>query len=113
MDPEPPRVAMSLAALGGAAVWGTYTLVMAFFAAEPLRGRDAARALVNVAAAILVGLLASFFLGPALLTLIPVAALKDPQVIGFAIGAGAWEAWPFAVRLFRRRAEKFAKEKGQ
>ena len=113
MDTEPPRLAMVLASLGGAAVWGTYTLVMAFFAAEPLHGRDAARALVNVAAAILVGLLASFFLGPAMLSLVPVAALRDPQVIGFAIGAGAWEAWPFAVRLLRRRAASFAKEKGK
>jgi len=113
MDAEQPRLTIALAALAGAAVWGTYTLVMAFFAAEPIRGRDAARALVNVVAAIVVGLLVSYFLGPAILSAVPVATLKDPHVVGFALGAGAWELWPFAVRFARRRAAAFGKEKGQ
>lgn len=111
MDTEPPRLALGVASLAGAAVWGTYTLVMAFFAAEPIRGRDAARALVNVAAAIVVGILVSYFLGPAILSAVPVATLKDPHVVGFALGAGAWEIWPFVVRFARRRAASFAKEK--
>lgn len=113
MDTEPPRLALGVASLAGAAVWGTYTLVMAFFAAEPIRGRDAARALVNVAAAIVVGLLVAYFLGPAILAAVPVATLKDPHVVGFALGAGAWELWPFVVRLARRRAAAFGKEKGR
>lgn len=111
MDTEPPHLALGVASLAGAAVWGTYTLVMAFFAAEPIRGRDAARALVNVAAAIVVGLLVAYFLGPAILSAVPVATLKDPHVVGFALGAGAWEVWPFAVRFARGKVSRFVKEK--
>lgn len=113
METEPPRLAMALAALGGAIVWGTYTLVMAMNAGVAVGSRDFGRALINVAAAILVGVVVAWFLGPALAAHIHVSTFKAPEVVGFAIGFFAFEAVPSALKALRGKAKALAREKGR
>lgn len=111
MDTEPPRLALAFSALGGAVVYGTFHLATALWAGQPVALRDVLRALANVVAAILVGGLTAYFLGPAVAQYVPIVSLRDPHVVGFAIGAGAWEVAPFAFGLLRARARNIAREK--
>lgn len=112
MDTEPPRLVLAVSALAGAVVWGLYTLVMATATGQPVGSRDVARALATVVAGIAVGVLAAYFLGPVLQGYLP-EQLRDPHAVGFAIGAGAWEAAPFALGLLRRRAKGLGKGGGR
>lgn len=111
MDAEPPRLAIALSALAGAAVWGTYHLVTTWFAGQPASRADLLRALANCAASAVVGLLVAVFLGPMIASYVPDLRLRDPHVVGFVIGALAWEALPFVLRFAKGRAERFVKEK--
>jgi MFS family permease len=111
MDTEPPRLALALSALAGAAVWGTFHLVTTLWAGQPVARADQLRALANVAAALLVGALCAYFVGPAVADYVPLAGLRDPHVVGFGIGMLAWEAAPFFFSWARLRAKRIAKEK--
>lgn len=110
MDTEPPRLALALSALGGALVWGTFHLATSLWAGQPVARADVLRALANVAAAIIVGVLVSYFLGPALAAYVPIVSLRDPHVVGFGIGAGMWEVGPFALGWLRAKAKRLSKE---
>lgn len=111
MDAEPPRLALALSALGGAVVYGTFHLLTALWAGQPVERTDVLRALANVAAAIIVGVLTAYFLGPALMPLMPIGPMRDPYVVGFAIGFGGLEVAPFASKWVRGQASKLAKGK--
>jgi hypothetical protein len=104
-------MALAISALGGAVVWGTFTLVTAIWAGQPVARADCIRAAVNVAAGILVGVIVAWFLGPALAPMVPIAGLRDPHVVGFGLGAATWELAPFAFRLLRLRAAGYVKDK--
>lgn len=111
MDTEPPRLALAMSALGGALVYGTFQLVTALWSGQPVERADVVRALVNVAATILVGVLSAYFLGPALMACcVPVASLREPHVVGFCIGATAWLVAPIVFGVVRDRAKQKAKE---
>jgi hypothetical protein len=115
MDTEPPRQALDfgLSAIGGSIFWGLYHLTSLWRAGKAVEPRHVVRAVMTVAAGILMGLLAAVFLGPSLAGLVPIAGLRDAHVVGFAIGAVAWEAAPFLFRGLRAFGAKKAKELGQ
>lgn len=56
----------------------------------------------NIALGVMVGVMCSFALGPALATVVPFAGLRDPGFVGFVIGATAWEAFPAALEWSKR-----------
>jgi apolipoprotein N-acyltransferase len=111
MDTEPPRLVLAASAFAGAIFWAGHHLVTTLWAGQSVAQADVARVLANVAIGMLGGVLAAYFLGPALVSYVPVAGLKDPHVVGFATGAGTWELAPFAYALLRGRAGRFIKEK--
>lgn len=110
MDTEPPRMVFGYSGLAGAAVAGLYTAVMAFYAGQPLGRRDVVRVLVNLIAAIIVGGTVAYFMGPAAADHVP-ALGKDPRALGFAIGAGAWEAAPWLMAALQAFGKKFGRGK--
>jgi hypothetical protein len=101
MPPDDLRSTLGLSAIAGGAVWGLYHLATTLLAGQPVHRQDILLASFNVAAAIAAGALAAWFVGPALIPLVPIAGLRDPHAIGFGIGAVAWEAAPFAYRWLR------------
>lgn len=106
------RATLGLSALAGAAVWGCYHLATTVWSGQPVHRQDLILAACNVTAAILVGGLVAYFLGPVLSPLIPMEGLRDPHAVGFGLGAVAWEAAPFAyrwVRIFAARKAGGAK----
>lgn len=111
MDTEPPRELLAVSALAGAAVWGTFHLVTALWAGQPVPRADQLRALANVIAAAIVGSLTAYFVGPAFAEYVPLEGLQNPHVVGFGIGLLAWEAAPFFINWARGRAKRLAKEK--
>lgn len=115
MDTEPPRqaVALGLSAFGGAAFWGLYHLATLWRAGQRVEPQHVVRALTTVAMGAIAGVLAAVFLGPALIGLVPIAGLRDPHVVGFVTGAGAWELAPFLFRGLRAFGAKKAKEAGE
>lgn len=104
------RTTLGLSAIAGAAVWGCYHLTTTLLAGQPVHRQDVILASLNVAAAILMGCLVAYFVGPALMPLVPIAGLRDPHAFGFAIGAVAWEAAPFLYRWLRVIAAKKTEE---
>lgn len=111
MDAEPPRLALALSAFGGAVVYGTFHLLTALWAGQPVERTDVLRAFANVVAAIIVGVVTAYFLGPALMPAMPIGPMRDPYVIGFGIGFGGLEVAPFVSGWVRNQAKKLAKEK--
>ena len=110
MDTEPPRLVFGYSGLAGAAVAGLYTAVMAFYAGQPLGRRDVVRVVVNLIAAIVVGGAVAYFMGPVAAGHVPGIG-EDPQALGFAIGAGAWEAAPWLLALLAKIGQQFDKGK--
>lgn len=102
------RVTLGLSAIAGGAVWGCYHLATTLLAGQAVHRQDVILAALNVTAAILMGSLVAYFLGPALAPLIPLEALREPHAMGFGVGALAWEAAPFLYRGFRMFAAKKA-----
>lgn len=115
MDAEPPRHILDLAfsALGGAGFWGLYQLAMLWRAGRAVEPQHVIRALLTVAVGAVAGVLVAVFLGPSLIGLVPIVGLRDPHVVGFILGAGAWEIAPFAFRGLRAFGAKKAKEIGE
>lgn len=111
MDTEPPRLLLAVSALAGAAVWGTFHLVTALWAGQPVQRADQLRALANVLAAAIVGSLTAYFVGPAIADYLPMAGLKNPHVVGFGIGLVSWELAPLFITWARGRAKRLAQEK--
>jgi MFS family permease len=110
MDSEQPRLVLAFSALGGAAVWGTFTVVTALWAGQPVTRQDLYKVLANVVAGILVGMVVAYFLGPVIASYLPLQ-FKDPHVVGFLTGSCAWEAFPFVMRLGRGLLDRYVKER--
>lgn len=103
---DPDRLTAAISAFAGGVFWGLFHLATSVLAGQPVAHADLLRAIANVAIGILGGVLAAYFLAPALLPLIPVASLRDLHALGFGIGAGSWELAPFAYRMLKARAAK-------
>jgi hypothetical protein len=95
------RATLGLSAIAGGLVWGVYHVATTLLAGQPVHRQDWILAALNVAAAVTVGGLVAYFLGPVLGPAIPVEGLREPHALGFGIGAVAWEAAPFAYRWLR------------
>lgn len=104
------RATLGLSAIAGGAVWGLYHLATTLLAGQPVHRQDFVLASLNVAAAILMGGLVAYFVGPALSPLVPIVGLREPHALGFAIGAVAWELAPIAYRGARLLAARKAGE---
>lgn len=115
MDTEPQRQALDLglSAFGGAAFWGLYHLTTLMRAGRSVEPQHWLRAGLTVVAGVVAGVIAAMILGPALVPMVPVIGLRDSHVVGFIIGAGAWELAPFAFRALRAFGAKKAKEAGE
>lgn len=110
MDPDPPRHVWALFGTSGALVWGTLHLV-AMWRAGTVSARDLIGAGINVFAAFAVGAGVSYFLGPALTPMVPIAGLRDAHVIGFGLGFFAFELVPVVLDFAHRKAKKISREK--
>src|SRR5665213_3185059 len=106
---ELSRSTLGLSAIAGGAVWGLYHLTTTLLAGQPVHRNDVVLASLNVAAAMVMGALVAYFLGPVIAPWVPVAGLREPHALGFGIGAISWEAAPFAYRWVRLAAAKRSK----
>lgn len=98
---EMTRTTLGLSAIAGGAVWGLYHLATTLLAGQPVHRQDVILAALNVSAAVAMGALVAFFVGPVVTPMIPLDGLRDPHAVGFGIGAVAWEAAPFIYRWVR------------
>ncbi len=111
MDTEQPRHMLALYGSAGALVWGLFHLVTLIRSGQPVSVADGFRAFANVLAALLVGALVAYFLGPALTPMVPITGLRDPHVVGFGLGALGWEGLPIVLDFARRWGKRQAREK--
>jgi len=107
MNFDADRLTAALSAVAGGVFWGFHYLATTLWAGGSIHTADLWRAAFNVIVGIISGVLVAYVFAPALLTLIPTqaGAFRDIQVIGFGIGAGAWELAPFLYRLARKKIE--------
>ena len=110
IDPDRLRVAAS--ALFGAVVYGVFTLVTLFMTGEHVSRLDLFRAALNVAAAVVCGVIVAVVLAPWLTLLIPFVSMRDPVPVAFFIGVLAWEVLPFVFLAARYRAKREADKQG-
>lgn len=106
LDPE--WVKRALAAFAGAFVYGVFTLVTLFMTGQHVSRVDLFRAVLNVTAATLCGVVTAMVIAPVVAQAIPWASLRDLPTISFFIGALAWEVLPFFLKGVRNRAAREA-----
>lgn len=111
MDTEPSRQLMSLAGISGALVWGLFHLVTMWRSGVQPSPRDVYAAVGNVIAALIVGGLVAYFVGPSLLPLVPVVGLRDTHVVGFGVGVLSWELLPVLFSFARSKAKRISRDK--
>lgn len=113
---DPDRLRYALGGAFGALIYGVYTFVQLVKAGYTPTVGDYARACINVGAALLVGLIAAYAIGPALVGLIPWEGLRnavDPVAVGFVIGGLGWELLPLLIEGAKRWAGGLAKGRSQ
>lgn len=106
MPLDPDRLTAALSALAGGVFWGGFHLATTLWAGQPATRDQVLRAAGNVAAAVLMGVLAGYFVAPSIAPLIPLETLRDLHAVGFGVGAAAFELAPFAIRILRGRAAR-------
>lgn len=105
LDLERLRYAFGGAA--GALIYGVYTYVHLLKAGHRPTWSDLGRATANVAAALMVGTVAAYAVGPSLVALIPFEGLRsavDPVAVGFVVGGLGWEMLPLIIEGAKRWA---------
>lgn len=108
------RLRFALGGAAGALIYGVYTFVQLVKAGHRPTLPDVWRAAANVAAGLVVGTVAAFALGPALVALIPFEGFRaaiDPVAVGFAVGGLGWELLPLVIEGAKRWASRMIKEK--
>ena len=103
---ETTRLTLGLSAIAGGTVYGLYHLATTLLAGQPVHRQDVILASLNIAAAMLMGALVAYFVGPAVAGFVPIEALREPHALGFGIGAVAWE---FSPLLFKDGRATFAR----
>jgi hypothetical protein len=109
---DPDRLRIGLAALAGAVVYGVFTLVTLFMTGQSVRRVDLIRALANVIAAAVTGVIVAVVIAPNLTLVIPFVHLRDTSTVAFFIGALTWEVLPFLLLGVRNRAKREAEKQG-
>ncbi|MBD3571623.1 hypothetical protein EJ082_01355 [Brevundimonas diminuta] len=108
------RLRYAFGGAAGALIYGVYTFVQLVKAGHRPTLSDFWRALANVTAGLLVGTVAAFALGPAMVAMIPFEGLRaavDPVAVGFVVGGLGWELLPLVIEGAKRWASRLGKEK--
>lgn len=108
------RLRYAFGGAAGALIYGVYTFVQMMKAGHRPTLSDLGRAVLNVAAALVVGTVAAFAIGPALVAMIPFEGLRaavDPVAVGFVVGGLGWELLPLVIEGAKRWASRLGKEK--
>lgn len=63
---------------------------------------------VNIACAVVCGILLTILLAKVVAPLVPIAALRDPQMVGCFFGMFGWELLPLVYTLVQNKAIKKA-----
>lgn len=108
------RLRFAFGGAAGALIYGVYTFVQLVKAGHRPTLSDLGRATVNVSAALIVGLVGAYAVGPALVALIPFEGLRtavDPVAVGFVVGGLGWEVLPLVIEGAKRWASRLGKEK--
>lgn len=99
-----------LAAMAGGALYGLYNLAILLKDERRPSARDWALLAINLACAIICGLLLTFMFADRMAAAIPWPSLKDVGLISFAFGAFGWELLPLlfpkALRWASRKADE-------
>jgi len=103
---DPERLLAAMSAAPGALIYGAYRLAALWVAGQPPTRADYMKAGMNLAAAIGVGVVSAYFVGPAVAAALPLPALRDLHLVGFVIGVVAWELLPAAIAAARGKIKK-------
>ena len=108
------RLRYAFGGAAGALIYGVYTFVQMMKAGVRPTLSDFGRAAINVGAALIVGTVGAFAVGPALVSMIPFEGLRaevDPVAVGFVVGGLGWELLPLVIEGAKRWASRLGKEK--
>jgi hypothetical protein len=103
---DPDRFWAALGAVPGAALYGLYHLAILLREGRKVTLTDIRDLLLNIACAVLCGVLLAYMLAKPVAALIPWVTLRDPVTIGFVLGAFGWELLPLVFAKFKGRAAK-------
>jgi hypothetical protein len=101
-----------LGALGGAALYGFVQFGALIRSGHDVSLKEYMDLVVNIACAVLCGVLLTMFLAKVIAPLIPFASMRDTQMIGLFFGAFGWELLPLAYDLVKIKARKRAADLG-
>lgn len=107
---EPDRIQEAIAAIFGGIFYGLFNLAGILLQGQAPATADLIRATLNVAFGILAGAMAAYFVGPAITPLIPLDTLRDPHLVGFAMGAFSWVLAPYVFKIAQNFASKKERE---
>jgi hypothetical protein len=107
---DPERIQESIAAIFGGVFYGLFNLAGILLQGQPPKTSDLIRAALNVAFGMMAGAIAAYFVGPGIAPIIPIQSMRDPQLVGFAIGAFAWVLSPYIFKIAENLAAKKEKE---
>lgn len=103
---EPERLMAAVAAAPGALIYGVFHLATLWLSGQPATRADYMKAAVNISAAICVGMVTAYFAAPAIKAAIPLETLRDIHLVGFVLGAFAWELMPVVYKVAKGRLNK-------
>lgn len=103
---DPDRLTAALSAAAGGAMYGFYHLATLWLSGRPGTWADYRKALLNMAVAIVIGVLLAWFFAGVATAAIPWVSLRDAHAVGFAFGAFGWELLPVIYEVARKRTSK-------
>lgn len=103
---DPDRFWPALAAIPGAMLYGLYHFAVLMRSGRPVTLADYRDLLLNIACAVLCGVLLAFMLAKLFTGMIPWVTLRDPVTVGFILGALGWELLPIAFPKLAKSAQK-------
>lgn len=109
---DPSRAQIGLAGIAGATVYGLYQIAALILSRQPVTRADLIRAVVNVVAAVVAGFITAWIMADPLAASMPWPSLRDAHLVGFALGATAWEVMPFVLAELKRRARTESRRLG-
>jgi hypothetical protein len=101
-----------MGALGGAALYGFVQFGALVKSGHAPSLRDYGDLLINVACAVMCGVLLTIFLAKVVAPFIPIAGLRDTQLVGLVFGSFGWELLPVLYKAGINKATKQAAKIG-
>lgn len=96
-----------MGAVGGAALYGFVQFGALVKSGHAPSLKDYVDLVINIACAVMCGILLTIFLAKVAAPFIPLAGLRDPQLVGLVFGSFGWELLPV---LYKAGVNKAAKE---